>query len=638
MINRSDPLRPARLAWRDDEPFATDYQDIYHSPDGPGEVNRVFYQPADLDGLLAERQTLTIAEFGFGTALNLAVLLDRWRGSARPRLHYLSCELHPLAAADWNRVVRQRARTSNGYRELENLYPPLVPGWHRRTLAGGRIVLSLFWGTAAEMLAQLNGRQRQPVDLWLLDGFAPDRNPELWDPALLTQLPVLSREDTVVTTFTAAGRVRRALAEGGFEMRRVDQRPYKRESLAGILRHAPDSAAKPEANVVERKVRDCWQSLLQRARAAPVEVIGAGIAGALLARHLADAGLPCRIFDAGPGPMGASRLPAVVAHARLLADGSPAAAQRALAQLYSSHYLAPFLAVGQSTAAASAAPPPGCLQLASGDDGLAKLERLASLYGQDSWCQPLSGAALEALCRGFAPQASRALGLWFPEAWIVRPQLLIQALLDHPLIDAHWHRPIDLTRASPALRCLTVGSRIGQLPAARFLELAPLGGQLDRVRVTSAPTAALVGAGYCVPDPARPGEVLVGGNYEYRPWAPADATAANLQQLPGEQRPGWRGRHRGLRLTTSDRQPVVGLLYQADGQPTADLPLISLGFGSQGLTQAPLAAAVLVSRLLGQVPPLSPAQERTLDARRFIDRQHRRGPWRGAQPQWSAGR
>src|SRR5690606_25964422 len=135
-------------------------------------------------------------------------------------------------------------------------------------------------------LADLAGRQRQPIDAWFLDGFAPDRNPELWEPALFQRIAALSAAGTRVATFTAAGRVRRALGEAGFAMSRVDQRPHKRESLAGTFAARGLAAAAPPPRVT---------------------VAGAGIAGAAVAAELAAAGVPVRLCDPVLRPPGRER-------------------------------------------------------------------------------------------------------------------------------------------------------------------------------------------------------------------------------------------------------------------------------------------------------------------------------------------
>ncbi|HBP68388.1 MAG TPA: 5-methylaminomethyl-2-thiouridinemethyltransferase, partial [Alcanivorax sp.] len=47
------------------------------------------------------------------------------------------------------------------------------------------------------------------VDAWFLDGFAPARNPDMWQAGLFAELAAHSRPGATLATFTAAGFVRR---------------------------------------------------------------------------------------------------------------------------------------------------------------------------------------------------------------------------------------------------------------------------------------------------------------------------------------------------------------------------------------------------------------------------------------------
>ena len=262
-------IEPADLTWRNGQPFARDFNDIYHAPDGAREVQRVFMAPAQVERKAAEAAaeglTLRIGELGFGTGLNFAVAVAAVL-KAGCRLHFISFDSRPIAPDDFAEIARQRRTGWPIYADLQRAYPPLLAGWHRRTFALGRITLSLCWGEAGDGLADLANRQRQPIDAWFLDGFAPNRNPAMWREGLLAQVANLSIAGTTVATFSASGAVRRRLQACGFSMRRVDQRPHKRESLAGAF-------AKP--------------GLARQPVAKRVAVAGAGIAGASIARHLA---------------------------------------------------------------------------------------------------------------------------------------------------------------------------------------------------------------------------------------------------------------------------------------------------------------------------------------------------------------
>ena len=59
------------------------------------------------------------------------------------------------------------------------------------------------------------------ADAWFLDGFSPAKNPELWDADLLQEVADHTKPNGTVATYTAAGFVRRNLAEAGFDVTRV---------------------------------------------------------------------------------------------------------------------------------------------------------------------------------------------------------------------------------------------------------------------------------------------------------------------------------------------------------------------------------------------------------------------------------
>ena len=184
-----NPVTPARLSWRGDDPFATDYDDIYFATDGIAEVRRVFMQPADVSDRMANGQLRCIGELGFGTGLNFAVCAEAWLSSrADGCLHFISFEKHPLTQADWQRVGATYKSTLPIYQDLLQQPLPVLPGWHQRFLANGRICLSVFHGDAQVGLQAMQQQLRQPVDAWFLDGFAPDKNPDMWQPALFGQL------------------------------------------------------------------------------------------------------------------------------------------------------------------------------------------------------------------------------------------------------------------------------------------------------------------------------------------------------------------------------------------------------------------------------------------------------------------
>lgn len=605
----ADPvIAPARLGFQGDQPVSLDYGDIYHAADGSAEVRRVFLEPCDFDQLAAARarrsgpaRWLRVGELGFGSGLNFAVAAEACL-AAGANLHFVSFEAHPVDGADFTALAGRRARQHPIYRELAAAYPPRLGGWHQRLLAGGRVRLNLWLGDAAAGLADLAGRQRQPLDAWFLDGFAPDRNPALWQPERFAELAALSGHGTRVATFTAAGRVRRGLEAAGFNMRRVDQRPHKRESLAGEFR---------------------GRGLTPEAPPRQVNVIGGGLAGASAAWHLTGAGFQVRLLD-GADPEApvapASRIPATVLHARLLADGTATAALRCQAYLYAAHLVRerPGFRAG------------GALQVAGPSRDAARLRDLLDRYGGSGpWLTLLDRQGAAERARWPLPDAA----LWLPDAGTVALPELVRGLLDEAaergleqvearLLPAMGPGGAALPDGPLVLAC---GAETRAFSEAGYLELAPVAGQIDVVTVAEAPAVPLVGNGYLVPMGGADGaaRVALGSTYEYRPWEPGRATVHNLEQLDGRPH-RWVGAWRGTRSVSSDRTAIAGPLFDPGGVALRDR-LVTTGHGSAGNATAHLAAAVLSAYLSGDCPPLARPVEAALSPRRFRERQARRG-------------
>jgi len=589
----AETVAAAALGWRGDQPYSLTMHDIYHAQDGAAEAQRVLLAPSGLPDKAHGRRELLIGELGFGTGLNLAAVADVCLRTGT-RLHFVSFDAAPIAADEFAAICASRQRDHPIYAQLQACYPPLISGWHRRYLANGAITLSLFWGDAAAGLDDIGERQQQPFDAWFLDGFAPDRNPEMWAPELLARIGRLSSAGTTVATFTAASRVRRGLEAVGFAMRRVDQRPHKAHSLAGIFQGRPRSAA---------------------ATAREVDVIGAGLAGASAARHLAERGIHVRVFEAqSTAAAGASGIPATVMHPRLLADGSDQARLRCQAYLYSSNWCAARL---DGTAS-------GVLQLPGKNADARRLRDLAEIYAASGdWLALLSAEAASAR----ADWDIRSPALWFPHGRVIDTPALCNRLLDHPNIELQCASARTTPAEQPTV--LACGVECNRFAAAGYLETAPVHGQVDIVRLTSVPTLPLVGNGYLIP---RADDLLVGTTYEYQPWDPAAATAANLQQLSvlGMQSE-WRARARATRCVTSDRTPIAGRLYAADNTPIENL-YVSTGHGSMGTVFSHFAGALIAAQICGEFAPMTATLESAISSARFRLRQARRGLRHGARP------
>ena len=204
----------ARLEWRaGDVPVSRQYDDPYFSlDDGLEETRHVFLAGNDLPGRF--RDGFRVAELGFGTGLNMLVTAEAWAGQGAPgTLHLISFEAHPISAPDM-------ARALAAFPSLAPRAARLVHGWQGnagRIDLGDGAFLQVIIGDARATLPHWTDR----ADAWFLDGFAPVRNPQLWEPDLLAAVAAHTAPGGTAATYTAAGHVRRALAAAGMDVSRV---------------------------------------------------------------------------------------------------------------------------------------------------------------------------------------------------------------------------------------------------------------------------------------------------------------------------------------------------------------------------------------------------------------------------------
>ena len=233
---------PAKLEWRDGQPYASTFQDVYFSSDnGLLETDYVFLQG---NALQSRWQTLntphfTIAETGFGTGLNFLSAIKLWLevAPATAMLHYISTEKHPLSLQDLTSALALWPTLAEFSDHLLENYEKLLQGNQALDLFQNRVCLSLLVGDATTQLRQIH----EAVDAWFLDGFSPAKNPDMWQTELFQQIVRLSAVGSTFATFTSAGHVRRNLAAAGFNTQKRAGFGKKREMLQGILMSKADA-------------------------------------------------------------------------------------------------------------------------------------------------------------------------------------------------------------------------------------------------------------------------------------------------------------------------------------------------------------------------------------------------------------
>jgi len=66
-------------------------------------------------------------------------------------------------------------------------------------------------------------------DLVYFDAFAPEKQPELWTKDLFSKIFLSMKSNSILTTYSSKGMVRRNLEAAGFRVEKIPGPPGKRE-------------------------------------------------------------------------------------------------------------------------------------------------------------------------------------------------------------------------------------------------------------------------------------------------------------------------------------------------------------------------------------------------------------------------
>ncbi len=646
-------IAPARIDFVDGQAHAPDYGDCYHARAGAlGQAQHVFLGGNGLPGRWQGARRFAILETGFGLGNNFMATWAAWRDDpARcERLDYLALELHPPRRADLARALGDSGADPALAAALCEAWPPAVPGIHRLAFEGGRLVLWLALGDARALVPALVGR----FDAFYLDGFAPDRNPQIWDRRLLQALGRLAAPGATAATWSVAQAVRDGLAQAGFT---VDKRPgYAGKRQMSVGRFEPRVRLPPLPGRPD--FAGCFGHGPRQA-----VIVGAGLAGAAVAHALAQRGWACTVLDrAGEPASSASGNPAGLFHGTLHdEDGAHAQLHRAGALLAAPAYRALVdagvpgavegLVTRRQAGRASEVPTEYALG-GSADEAAAwagvPLGGPATLYPDGGWVAPRAvvGAWLQTPGVAFRGGVEvHAVRRRTPEPGDVRAATTrAEPLWD--LLDPQGRviasASVVVLASGAGLPAITIDDGTGAATApAPALPWQTVRGQANWFAATPRLRRPVTGHGYALQLPD--GRLLCGATAHHGDadaTLRADDTAFNLERLRAltglapEPGAGVDGRV-GWRLGTTDRLPVIGPVPDTDAAargrcdqarlvPRRPGLFLAGGFGARGLNWAPLAGELIAAWLDGTALPLTSDLLDAIDPARGLVRQARR--------------
>jgi tRNA 5-methylaminomethyl-2-thiouridine biosynthesis bifunctional protein len=633
------PIEPATLAFdADGTPCSPRYGDVYHPQSGArAQARHVSLGGNELPTRWQGRDRFVVLETGFGLGHNFLATWQAWRDDPQrcARLVFISIELHPLSRDDLVTAHRHTPLPELAG-ALQRAWPPLTPDLHRLAFDDDRVELLLAFGDVQAWLPQLVAS----VDAFYLDGFAPARNPHMWDSRVCKAIGRLAAPGSTLATWSAAHALREHLTTAGFEVRLGEGQGGKRDIT--LARYAP--AFTPRRGPSRHRGE------------APTDrhavVVGAGLAGCAAAWALARQGWRTTLLDRRAAIASeASGNPAGLFHGIVNAqDGLHARFNRAAALMV---HGAVKIAIDHGAAGSAS----GLLRLETTLDAPQMQHLLRTLGLPPSYVQALD--LREASAKAGIDLAQPC---WFyPSGGWVQPAQLARAFLER----AGGH--VDLRVGTPASRiersangwraldandrCIAEASTLVLANAGEAMRLLgepawPVESVRGQISIASAaafeaPKLPIAGSGYLLP--AIDGRLVFGATSQ-----PGDDDAAvrdadhaiNLVQLArllgraAGLRPADLSGRTAWRFSAADRLPVIGAVPDAAATGTRlDQPrlvprlpglYVFTALGSRGITWSALGAQVLAAWVTGAPSPIEARLLDAIDPARFVSRLARR--------------
>ncbi|GLT17383.1 tRNA 5-methylaminomethyl-2-thiouridine biosynthesis bifunctional protein MnmC [Vibrio zhanjiangensis] len=639
----------AQLGWNDSgTPVSDQFDDVYFSNvNGLEETRYVFLQQNNLPQRWQDydQRRFVIGETGFGTGLNFLAVwqwFEEFRSqnpdSPLKELHFVSFEKYPLNQEDIIKAHSAWPELAQYAEQLQQYYPAAVPECHRVVLANGMVTLDLWFGDIKDCLPKVPVSRDGVIDAWFLDGFAPSKNPEMWNQTLFDGMARLAKQHCTCATFTSAGFVRRGLVDAGFTMKKVKGFGTKREMIAG--------------HIAQRQSYTNYKPWFQRHRSSSTEsiaIIGGGIASATLAKALIRRGQRVSLYCQDPHPaQGASGNRQGAVYPLLNETHTGVSRVFAPAFLYARQFI-------QQVASSVSFDHDWCgvTQLMWCEKSRSKLQKLQKAHFCTDLVQYLD-----------AEQTNEKVGLpvdvdsmHYPKGgWLCPAELtqgLVSELLEHPLFSAHFNTKInDVLPDGDGIKwtletkehefihdtvIVANGHQFQEFKQTKSIPLGQVKGQVSHIPTTndlSRLKTVVCYDGYLTPVNVNNGHHCIGASYDrnniddkFDPIAQqenADKLSKCIANQDWPQQVNISGNlsRQGIRCVSRDHLPFLGNVGNLDeikhiylnlsnstienAEEVAQYPNLfcMLGLGSRGLTSSPLLAETLASQICGDPLPL----------------------------------
>lgn len=615
MKNKITPIETAKITFKNKVPYLMPWNTPYLSSVMTQEKRKTILKNTHFlpHRFSNNKRLYVVGEIGFGAAINFLLTWALWdkNSFSNQQLHYIASEKMPLSKQDLKNILTAFPELSFYAKQLLDVYPLLTPGFHRINFSN--ISLTLLLGEESDLFEDylvddeektLSEFHTFSFDCWFVN-TPPCHIIDLVNTERLLKTITLLSTNTTTLSFEDAAIEKKFLSD------RIKSPTHKRS----IFKGAP------------------WQCANVGTPLKPhhsIAIVGAGLAGSIMAYRLAQRGFKVTLFEKNTdiATKGSGNALGMV-HFKLSAFHSPLNDFMLMSFLYALRFYEPI-------------------------DTINRIEGIADLLSKEAWNKKKED--LKELATHY-PQLITFLSskeitnianipllkpaLYWPKGLMLSPIKCCKKLTSDKNITLIKNQNINIDDLNFDKVIICTGTSTMKIAGLNYLPIKSVSGMVSYFSPsyeTEKLTIGLSLKGYLTPLSANKKHVI-GGSYHIESVSQAHQAHLNYaieisDHFSGLKNPTHKS---GNRAKTYDYLPFVGSLpdvekfYKLYAPFRKDKNLciknkppylknnsILTGFGSHGLTTIPLSAEILLCQLLNEPLPISQTMLKTLSPARVL--------------------
>ena len=198
----------------------------YHSTHGAIQESNHVYIKNGIERIAQNTKTISVLEVGMGTGLNV-LLTWIYAKENELKINYHAVEAYPVEKDIWNRLNYAAQVIKPG---SEEIFSKIHNSKWNETFE----LDSNFSFTKMEESIIDSNLPTEAYDVVYFDAFNPELEPELWTAELFQKIYSAMMPESVLSTYSTKGIVKRAMKSCGFKIEKKPGPPGKREILNAV--------------------------------------------------------------------------------------------------------------------------------------------------------------------------------------------------------------------------------------------------------------------------------------------------------------------------------------------------------------------------------------------------------------------